>query len=330
MTTIDPEFHTVSSESADHGTIEVNVAVVGDDDAPLILCVHGWPEIWSSWRHQMAYFAERGWRVAAMDVRGYGRSSRPEAIEAYSLRELSGDVSAVIDHLSPDSPVVLFGHDWGAPVVYTTARLDADRVRAFVGMSVPYLPPSEGNPMDLWDAIYPDRYFYMKYFQEPGVAEAAFAEDLPAAIRKTYYAGSGDTSNDLWLSDRPADTVFLDGMVDPDPLPAWMADDALAATIEAHAGGTHGAFNRYRAQYIDAELVGMGEPLLTQPSCFIGGEHDMVRSFVPGLDLFGDPGASLGDFRGTTIVDGSGHWVQQEKPDDVNAALDTFLASIGQ
>ncbi len=329
MTDIQPDFIQVTHESADHGPIDVNVAVVGDASAPLILCVHGWPEIWHSWRHQMSYFAERGWRVAAMDVRGYGGSSKPHAIEAYSLRELASDAAAVLATLSPDSPSVLFGHDWGAPVVYTTARLHAEAVRAFAGMSVPYLPPSEGNPMDLWDMVYPDRYFYMKYFQEPGVAEAAFAEDLPKAIRQTYFAGSGDSSNDLWLSDRPPETAFLDDMVDPDPAPAWMAGDALKPTIEAHAaGGMHGAFNRYRAQYIDSELATMGEPALAQPSCFIGGEHDMVRHFVPGMDLFGDPGASFGDFRGTTIIDGAGHWVQQEQPAAVNAALQGFLDTL--
>ncbi len=327
---MEPRFTTVSRPTDEYGTIDLNVAVTGDDAAPLILCVHGWPEIWHSWRFQMEHFAERGFRVAAMDVRGYGWSSRPEPIAAYRISELAADAAAVARALSPDAPSILFGHDWGAPVAWNTARLHADTVRAVAGMSVPYRPATAGNPMELWDLLYPDSYFYMKYFQEVGVAEAAFMEDLPAAIRMTYYAASGDSSNDLWLSEKPADHAFLDGLIDPDPAPEWMAGDALTPTIEAHqAGPMHGAFHRYRAQHLDgADIEPVGEPVLAQPTCFIGGERDIVRSFVPGMDMFGNPGEFCSDYRGTTIVDEAGHWVQQEKPAETNAALDAFVDSL--
>lgn len=325
----DPTFETVTNPSSEFGDIELNVAVTGASSDPLILCVHGWPETWHSWRNQIDHFAARGYRVAAMDVRGYGGSSKPEPIAAYRLSELAGDVAAVVSSLSPDAPVILFGHDWGAPIVGNTARLHPDLVRAVASMSVPYRPATRGNPMDLWDAIYPDQYFYMKYFQIEGAPEAEFTADIDRAMRLTYYNASFDAPPEAWMSKTP-DSTFLEGLVDPDPVPAWMAGDALTPTIEAHRGNPlHGAFNRYRAQYLDGDdIEDVGEPILSQPSCFIAGAADMVRKFVPGIDMFAKPGEFLTDYRGTTLIDGAGHWVQQEKPAETNDALQAFVDSL--
>lgn len=324
-----PTFETITRHTAEFGEIDLNVAFVGDTDAPLILCVHGWPEIWHSWRHQMEHFSALGYRVAAMDVRGYGASSRPEEISAYRLSELAGDAAAVLTKLSPNAPAVLFGHDWGAPIVWNTARLHPERVRAVAGMSVPYRPATKGDPMDLWDALYPDSYFYMRYFQTVGAAEAEFAADMTAAMRKTYYCISADGPREAWMN-KTVDSTFLDGLVEPDPTPEWMSNAALAPTIEAHRSGSmHGAFHRYRAQYLDGDdIEGAGEPVLTQPTCFIAGESDMVRFFVPGVDAFADAGKFLADFRGTTLISRAGHWVQQEKPEETNKALAAFLESL--
>ncbi len=326
---IEPTLVTVGN-----GDIDLRVAVAGastDDgsgDAPLILCIHGWPELWYSWRHQMSHFAERGFRVAAMDVRGYGGSSKPADIAAYALTELCADAAAVIDHLGGGSAIV-FGHDWGAPIAWNTARLHPDRVRAVAGLSVPYVPVSETNSADLWAALYPDRFFYQSYFQAPGVAEDELGADNARSLRMIYFAASGDADHSLFI-DKPADATLLQGLVDPQPFPAWLDDDDLAVFVEAfEQGGWTGPLNRYRAQGLDAEQIGpLPDPMLTQPAAFIGGEHDGVRNFVPGVDLYDMAGTACADFRGTTIVPGAGHWVQQENPDAVNAALDSFLESL--
>jgi len=341
----------VSHTSVDHGPIDLHVVTLGPSGAPLIshgaplishgaplishgapliLCVHGWPENWYSWRHQMTHFAALGYRVAAMDVRGYGQSSRPEAIGAYTITELAGDVAAVINQLSSDGTAILFGHDWGAPIVWNTARLHPEAVRAVAGMSVPYSPASAGDPMELWELLYAEKFFYMRYFHEPGVAEAAFGEDLALALRKVYFAGSGDSPVELWTGDQPKDIPFLDFLIDPDPAPAWMNAAEMTAITDVHGDGpTHGWFNRYRAQGLDgAQIEPVGEPMLAQPTCFIAGENDIVRHFVPGMDLFADPGASMADYRGTTLVDSVGHWVQQEAPEATNAALEAFVAAV--
>lgn len=325
-----PDFVTISRHSPDHGPIDLEVAVLGDSAAPLILFIHGWPECWASWRFQMAHFAERGHRTAAMNVRGYGGSSKPEAIEAYRLTELCADAAAVIEELSPDGSAIVVGHDWGAPIAWNTARLHPEAVRAVVGLSVPYSPSSAGDPMELWEAFYPGKFFYMKYFREVGVAEAAFNADLERAIRKVTYAISGDAPAGVWTQDAPDGAALLDLLPDPDPIPQWMAGDALQPTIDALASGPiHGPFHRYRAQALDgAEIEGRGEPILAQPSCFIAGAEDAVRRFVPGMDMYADPGAALADFRGSTLIDGIGHWVQQEAPDATNAALSEFIDSL--
>ena len=173
----------------ENGEITLRVEVTGS--GPTVLCVPGWPELASSWRHQVAHLSERGHRVAALDVRGYGGSSVPSDVERYTLRELAGDVAAVAAALD-DGPIVLVGHDWGAPIVWRTALLHPDRVRAVAGLSVPHMPPM-GLPMtDVLDQLHAGRFFYMLHFQRPGVAEAEFASDLRDALKRCFFALSGD------------------------------------------------------------------------------------------------------------------------------------------
>lgn len=306
------------------GEITLRVALEGD--GPVLLCVHGWPELWYSWRHQMRYFAARGYRVAAMDVRGYGGSSKPREVAAYTMKELTADVAAVAQSLSTE-PVVLLGHDWGAPIVWNTALRYPQLVRAVAGLSVPYLPAGDVMMLDQWEALYPDRFFYQLYFQQPGMVEAEVESDYRGALRKIYYALSGNAPQDGWLKAKPRTARLLDGLADPQPFPEWMSEDDLNVYVEAFtAGGFHGPINRYRAQVLDfEESAAFRGKSIRQPACFIGGAKDAVRHFVPGGDLYADPGAACEDFRGATIIPGIGHWVQQEAPAETNAALEEFL-----
>jgi pimeloyl-ACP methyl ester carboxylesterase len=309
------------------GDQRLRVAVQGS--GPLILCVHGWPELWYSWRHQMACFAQAGYTVAAMDVRGYGGSSKPEAVAAYTMRELTGDVAAVVDALG-EGPAVLFGHDWGAPIVWNTALLQPQAVRAVAGLSVPYRPAGDVSMLDAAAQIYADRFFYQLYFQTQGVAETELEADVRGALRKIYYTLSGDAPLDAWIAPKPQSAALLDGMTDPQPFPAWLGEADLEVFVAAfEAGGFRGPINRYRAQRLDFEqLSSIRGRHVSQPACFIGGERDVVRHMFPGLDLYQDAGAACDDFRGGTIVPGAGHWVQQEAPDAVNAALAAFLEGL--
>lgn len=311
----------------DNGAIRLRVAVQGE--GPLILCVHGWPELWYSWRHQLAHFSRLGYRVAAMDVRGYGGSSKPHAVAAYSMRELTSDVVAVIDALGGGT-AILFGHDWGAPIVWNTALLHPERVAAVAGLSVPYTPPSEISLIQAAKVLYADRFFYMTWFQQEGPPEAEFEADPESALRRTYYAACGDAPENSFLQHKPVDAAFLDGLIDPDPFPGWLTDEDLEVFADAfRAGGMRGPINRYRAQDLDVEqLVEFRGRPVTRPAFFLAGERDLVRSMVPGVDAYADPGAACTDFRGAVLLPGIGHWVQQEAPEATNRALEGFLKGL--
>jgi pimeloyl-ACP methyl ester carboxylesterase len=267
--------------------------------------------------------------VAALDVRGYGGSSKPREIAAYSIRNLASDVAAVIDQLG-DGRAILFGHDWGAPVVWNTALLHPGKVVAVAGLSVPFLPRGPVSFIDMAKVMYKDRFFYQLYFQQEGTAEAEFEADIPTSLRKSYFALSGAAPLNKWLEYKPADATLLDGMIDPQPFPDWMSEQDLQVFVEAfRAGGFRGPLNRYRAQNIDfAEMSAFAGKPVTQPSYFVAGERDAVRAFVPGMDLYANPGAGCTDFRGSLIVPDIGHWVQQEAPVATNAALEEFLKGL--
>lgn len=321
-TTSTPTFREIRN-----GDVTLRVAIAGE--GPLVLCVHGWPELAYSWRHQIAYLSARGFTVAALDVRGYGGSSKPEAIDAYTLRELSGDVLAVAAALS-DDPVVLVGHDWGAPIVHTTALLAPDRVRAVASLSVPYMPANDVMILDVFRQIYAGRFFYQLYFQQEGPIEAEIEADVAAALRKIYFAGSAQGGG-AFVNDKPEGARFLDDLPDPDPLPAWLTAEDVATFARAfEAGGLRGPMNRYRAQPLDhEELAELRGARLRQPACFIAGAEDPVRRFIPGVDLYAE--AALGGYaelRQRTILDGVGHWVQQEAAAATNEALGRFLAGL--
>ncbi len=326
----DRRFVTIRNPSST-GFGDIDLRVVVEGSGPLILCIHGWPELWYSWRHQMSHFAARGYTVAAMDVRGYGGSSKPNEISAYTLRELCGDAAAVIDELGGGTAIVL-GHDWGAPIAWNTARLHPEKVSAVCGICIPYFPVSPDNPLDRWRATYEanGKFFYQSYFEAEGVAEAELGANSLQALRMIYYGASGEAQSAPFVAEKPADSALLDGMIDPDPFPAWCSDEDLAIYAEAFdAGGWRGPLNRYRAQPLDsADLGQLPIENLGQPALFIGGEHDVVRKFSPEVDPYAFADMACDDFRGTVVIPSVGHWIQQEDPAATNEALEAFFATL--
>ncbi len=206
--------------AVENGPITLRVAVAGQ--GPLILCIHGWPELAYSWRHQVEHFAARGYRVAALDVRGYGGSSKPLEIADYTLRQLTSDVAAIIEQLGSGSAIV-FGHDWGAPISWTTAQLHPRMVSAVALFSIPYVPLGGMSFTDMMRSVYRDRFFYQLYFQREGVAEAEMEADPRTTLRKIYFAWSGSAPAGLWSAHKPPDAKLLEGLIDPQQFPAWMS-----------------------------------------------------------------------------------------------------------
>lgn len=307
--------------------ITMRVAVEGE--GPLVILVHGWPELWYSWRHQIKPIARAGFRVIAPDIRGYGGSDKPEPVEAYDMTRIMDDMIGLIDVFGEEKAIMI-GHDWGAPICWNTAALHPSRVAAVAGLSVPYRERQPVPQIDVWRQLYKDKFFYQVYFQDAGVAERELEADVRVALRKIYYSISGDApSLDSWLNRQPKGGV-LDAMIDPDPFPTWMTAEDLDYFVDNfQAGGFRGPINRYRNQQRDFEMLpDMGKAPVHQHACFIAGSKDVVRAFVPGRDVYADVVGHCTDMRITQIIEGAGHWVQQEAPEAVNATLLKFLAGL--
>jgi pimeloyl-ACP methyl ester carboxylesterase len=293
---------------------------------PLVLLVHGVPESWYSWRHQLAALADAGFHAVAPDVRGYGRSDAPEPIEAYSMKQMTADMAALVDALGERAAVIV-GHDWGAPIAWHSALLHPEKFRAVVGMSVPYTPRAPLPPTQLFRQVFADRFFYILYFQEPGVAEAELQADVRRSMRLFLYFASGDAPSGDFAT-KPKDSKFLDGMPEPARLPSWLTQaDLDYYTAEFERTGFRGGLNRYRNMDRDwEELPQLAGARVEQPALFIAGERDGVIAMMPtGIETMKQYVPNL---RRVVMLAGAGHWTQQERPSEVNEALIAFLKGL--
>ncbi|WNG35324.1 alpha/beta hydrolase [Archangium violaceum] len=303
--------------------IHLHIAEAGK--GPLVLLLHGFPESWYSWRHQLQALADAGYHAVAPDVRGYGRSDKPQAIEAYSMKTLLADYIGLLDALGEETAVVV-GHDWGAPMAWNSAALYPERYRAVVGMSVPYLGRSPMPPTQVFKSTFGETWFYVLYFQEPGVAEAEFEADIPRTMRTmlTGIPGFDPTTNAVQTKKKG--DKFLTGLDTPSTLPAWLSEDDLAYFVkEFESSGFRGGLNRYRNMDRDwKELPELATVKIEQPALFITGEKDPVRGFGP-TDAMK---ALVPNLKDMLVIPDAGHWIQQERPAEVNAALLAFLKEL--
>ena len=304
--------------------IDMHIAEAGGD-GPLVVLCHGFPELWSSWRHQIPALAEAGYRVVAPDQRGYGGTQGPEAIEEYDIPHLTDDLVGLLDALGEEQATFV-GHDWGAMAVWQMAIRRPERVRAVVGMSVPASPRGPMAPTELMRALFGDTFFYFLYFQEPGVADAELVADPKKTLRAFMYTISGDSPPGAWKTLPAAGAGLLDSLTDTDePIP-WLPEAELeAVAAEFGRTGFTGGLNWYRN--VDRNWA-VGEPFadrtVDMPSLFIAGEKDPVLIMVPPSSMDG----LVTDLRGSVIIPGAGHWIQQEAPAETNQALLGFLGSI--
>ncbi len=310
--------------------IHLRAAIQGS--GPLVLLVHGFPEGWYSWRHQMAPIAAAGFTACAIDVRGYGGSDKPPAVADYSLQQITADVAGAAAHLQPGAPAILVGHDWGAPIVWNTALSRPDRVCAVAGLSVPWTGIPKAPFLDAIHAAFTakNRFFYQVYFQDVGPAEAELEADVRTSLRKFVYAISGDAPDGTWPKNKPHGAKLLDGLPDPQPFPAWWSSaDEDHFVAEFQASGFYGPLNRYRNHTADfawqQQFLGRQ---ITQPSLFIGGERDLALRMLPGVKPVDLMAPHLPGLRGAHMLPGIGHWTQQEAPGAVNALLLPWLKSL--
>jgi len=311
-----------------HRTIEtngINMRIAEAGEGPLVLLLHGFPELWYSWRHQLPALAAAGYRAVAPDVRGYGGTDAPEAIDSYTMLDHVADAVGVLDALGEESAVIV-GHDWGAPMAWHGALLHPERFPAVAALSVPYTPRPPAPPTQLMKRLFQDRFFYMLYFQEPGLAEAELEADVRRSMRLMLYDASGDAPRSAWQAQRPKDAKLLDEMRDPERLPPWLTEaDIDYYTAEFERTGFRGGLNRYRNMDRDWEQSAhLAGATVQQPALFVAGERDGVLRFT-GTDAMK---ASVPNLRNVVILPACGHWTQQERPAEVNSALIEFLKAL--
>lgn len=326
---------TSSADALTHRTLQLSTGVrihaVEQGEGPLVLLVHGFPESWRSWRQQLPALAAAGYRAVAIDVRGYGRSSKPADVAAYRMLELVDDSARTVQALGADTAVIV-GHDWGSPIAATSALLHPEIFTAVGLLSVPYTPPRSGGPRptEIFAQVGgEDLDFYVDYFQEPGRAEREIEPDVRGWLQGVYTTLSGDHDG------KGTDSVFflpaghdMRERFSTAGLPDWLDEAELDAYVgEFERGGLTAPLNRYRNVDRDFDdLKGWADRPIPQPAIFIGGELDATTSWL-GAAIEAHP-QTLTGLVTQELLPGVGHWVQQEAPERVNALLIDWLGQV--
>jgi pimeloyl-ACP methyl ester carboxylesterase len=314
----------------DTNGIRMHVAEQGS--GPLVLLCHGFPESWYSWRHQIEALAAAGFHAVAPDMRGYGQTEAPEAIDQYTLLHLVGDMVGVLDALGEETAVIA-GHDWGAPVAWHAALMRPDRFRAVVGLSVPYRPRGKVRPTSVMPQT-DDAVFYQLHFQTPGVAEADLEADVRASIQGVLAGLAGEMPAGAGgFAMVPRDRAVREqrnragSML---PLPAWLTQQ----DIDFYAGefartGFRGGLNWYRNIDRNWEILApFAGAKVTVPALYVAGERDLVLAFPGAAEMVANLPNVVPRLRQTVMLPGCGHWTQQQRPDDVNAAMIRFIREL--
>ncbi len=306
-------------------------SVLTDGDGPLVVLLHGFPELAISWRAQIAALAAAGYRVAAPDMRGYGQTDRPGRTEEHTILHLVGDVVGLVQALGERSCAVV-GHDWGAAVAWHCALMRPDVFTAVAGLSVPFQPRRpNGPPVAALRAMAEKAGtgdLYIARFQDAD-AHAALDADPETALRKMFWAYDGATPaahrHTGFLS--PGQSM-TDSISDTAILPPWMAPDHFADYVAAfRTGGFRRPLDWYRCLDRNWALTAwLQDRAIDVPALFMTGAHDPVRRYAGRHEKAQKDW--LTDLRGMIEIPDAGHWLQQERPDEVNAALLAFLADV--
>lgn len=313
----------ISHRQIETNGIRMHVAEAGSG-FPVLLC-HGFPELWYSWRHQMTALAEAGFHAIAPDQRGYGDTDAPQAIDAYTIHHLVGDLTGLLDALNIEKAVIV-GHDWGGFVVWQMALLAPHRVAGVVGVNTPFFPRFPMRPLAMMRATAQDNFHYILYFQEPSVAESELERDVPRSLRGFYQPPNRELMELLrnvpMGAFGPAGGGILDRLPDAPPGAFLSAEDFAVFVAGFQKSGFRGGLNWYRNFDRNWELTAyLHNAKVLQPALMVTAELDVVLrpEMAVGMEAW------VPNLRRTVLIEGSGHWTQQEKPAAVNAALLEFL-----
>jgi pimeloyl-ACP methyl ester carboxylesterase len=304
---------------------------VEQGQGPLVLLCHGWPETWHTWRHQLPALAAAGFRAIAPDQRGYGETDSPESVEAYDIFNLVGDLVGLVQALSEEQAFVV-GHDWGSIVAANAALLRPDMFKALGMLSIPYIPRMKVSPKALYQLLTAERNFYQDYFQTPGRAEQELDHDPKRSLSGIIYEGCAEAEpaarGSFVFFDK--NTRLVDNLVIPEKLPTWLAQTVFDEMVNAFIrSGFRGGLNWYRNMHRNWMMTSfLDGAKVQQPGIYIGGDQDealtMVAEQVEALHQ------NVPNLRGKHILQGVGHWTQQERPEEFNALLIPFLLQCGR
>jgi pimeloyl-ACP methyl ester carboxylesterase len=330
----------VTADANSHRFLETNglrMHIAEQGTGPLMLLCHGFPECWYSWRYQLHALAHAGYHVVAPDLRGYGQTDQPEDVGAYTLLHLAGDLVGILDVLG-EREAILVGHDWGSVLAWQAALMRPDRFPALITMSSPYFPrgPLHGArasvpPTQSWQQAFGDSFFYQSFFQQPGIAEAELEHDVRSTMRRLLYGLSGDAPPaGRWHPILPEPQAGpLNSAGNPTSLPPWVSEaDLDVYTAEFARTGFRGGLNWYRNIDRNWELLAAysGASIL-QPTLFLWGDQDPILEIAGVRKRIEHMQQVVPNLR-QIVLPGSGHWIQQERTQEVNAAILAFLQSL--
>jgi pimeloyl-ACP methyl ester carboxylesterase len=350
----------VSSPEWQHRIVHANgqrFHLVEEGTGPLILLLHGFPECWTTWRHQIVPLAEAGYHVVAPDMRGYGRSSRPKPVDAYRITELVRDVVGLVEALG-ESTAIIMGHDWGAGVAWTAAWTRPDVFRAVACLSIPFggraiiplptAPLGEIRPSEMHRIVVgdPSAQFYRDYWMTEGYTEEVEA-NVGDYLRRIIYGFSADgipadvvpnfrttTPQEVLEFTRPTGACIPRGgrstdrlLPAPEQLPDWLADDIDHLIEVFEYTGFSGPVKYYGALDISWETLAPfeGRPV-DVPAIYIGADRDVATLWgAESIALFPETVPQLTE---TVILSDCGHWMTRERAEETNAALLRFLSHV--
>lgn len=310
--------------------INMRIAESGKVDGQVVLLVHGWPESWYSWRHQIPALAEAGYRVVIPEMRGYGKTDAPDDVNSYDIVSLAADMVGVLDAVGAETATII-GHDWGAIVAANSVLLHPDRFTSLVLMSVPYGGRGKQSLMDTWTAQHGDNFFYILYHnEEGGIAEAEYDSD-PRGLLSRLYLSPDSPREDPEVTDRKRVAGgWIPRLGAAKELPSWLTQEELDYYVaQFEASGFRGGVNYYRNFGRNWEITEHLDGVkIEAPTLFVAGQKDMVISGATAPMLTAMMGQAMTDLREVVIVPEMGHWIQQEDPKATNAAVLAFLKGL--
>ncbi|KAJ9550046.1 hypothetical protein OSB04_022589 [Centaurea solstitialis] len=313
-----------------HKTVEangLNIHIAEKGEGPLVLFVHGFPELWYTWRHQILYLADHGYRAVAPDLRGYGDTTGAPVNDhtKFTIHHLVADLIGLLDAITEqDEKVFVVGHDWGAVIAWHLCMFRPDRIKALVNLSVPFMPWNpKGDMVKILRAAYGEDH-YVSRFQEPGKMEAEFAQMSTETIVKRIFTIRDTTQNKI-AKDKGQDLANNA----PVTLPPWLSEkDIEYFASQLDKTGFSGGLNYYRALPLNWELSSTWRGAkVTVPTKFIIGDLDL-NYHIPGIKEYIEKGGFLKDvplLEEVVVIEGAAHFINQEKPDEINNHIFQFL-----